>query len=66
MDYLKRETCRDYTAWDLNCPRIVTPDNKLRRKFVRKSRRNFKKALTNLRTHGIIRVQQEERKLQDE
>lgn len=45
MDYLKRKTCKDFTAWDLNCPRIVTPDNKLRRKFIRKARRKLKREL---------------------
>lgn len=23
MDELKKETVKDYTSWDLNCPRIV-------------------------------------------
>lgn len=45
MDDFKKGTCKDYTAWDLNCPRIVSPDNKLRKKFNRKYRRNAKKAL---------------------
>ncbi|MCM1323952.1 MAG: hypothetical protein NC218_07310 [Acetobacter sp.] len=42
MDYLKRATCKNYTAWDLNCPRIVQPDNDLRRKFKRAARRKAK------------------------
>lgn len=42
MDYLKRATCKNYTAWDLNCPRIVKPDNNLRRKFKRAARRKSK------------------------
>lgn len=42
MDYLKRATCRNYTAWDLNCPRIMAPDNNLRRKFKRAARRKGK------------------------
>lgn len=45
MDDLKKGTCKDFTAWDLNCPRCVKPDNKLRKKFVRKYRRNSKLAL---------------------
>lgn len=45
MDELKKGTCKDFTAWDLNCPRYVKPDNKLRKKFVRKYRRNSKLAL---------------------
>ena len=45
MDDLKKGTCKDFTAWDLNCPRYVKPDNKLRKKFVRKYRRNSKLAL---------------------
>ncbi len=42
MDYLKRATAKNYTAWDLNCPHIVTPDNNLRRKFKRTARRKMK------------------------
>lgn len=42
MDYLKQATCKDFTAWDLNCPRIVAPDNNLRHRFVRKARRKDK------------------------
>lgn len=45
MDYLKKATVKDFTAWDLNCPRIVKPDNKLRKKFIRKARRKLKKML---------------------
>ena len=45
MDDLKKGTCKDFTVWDLNCPRYVKPDNKLRKKFVRKYRRNSKLAL---------------------
>ena len=45
MDDLKKGTCKDFTAWDLNCPHYVKPDNKLRKKFVRKYRRNSKLAL---------------------
>ena len=45
MDELKKGTCKDFTAWDLNCPRYVKPDNKQRKKFVRKYRRNSKLAL---------------------
>lgn len=42
MDYLQQATTKNYTAWDLNCPRIVKPDNDLRRKFKRAARRKFK------------------------
>ena len=42
MDYLKQATCKNYTAWDLNCPRIVKPDNNLRRKFKQTARRKMK------------------------
>lgn len=45
MDNLKRGTCKDYTAWDLNCPRFVKPDNNLRKKFNRKYRRKTKQAI---------------------
>lgn len=48
MDYFKKGTCKDYTVWDLNCPRFVRPDNDLRRKFKRKFRRKEKKALDKL------------------
>ena len=45
MDDLIKGTCKDFTAWDLNCRRYVNPDNKLKKKFVRKYRRNSKLAL---------------------
>lgn len=45
MDYLKQATCKDFTAWALNCPRIVAPDNDLRRKSVRKARRKAKQEI---------------------
>lgn len=47
MDYLKKATCVDYTAWDLNCPRYVTVKNrqKLEAVFKRKARRRIKNNL---------------------
>lgn len=54
MDELKKETVKDYTAWDLNCPRYVNIKNrqKLEAKFKRKARRklkrNLKKTIDNL------------------
>lgn len=47
MDAFKRETVKDYTAWDLNA-KYVKNDNKLEHKFKRKARRKFKKTLDNL------------------
>ena len=53
MDDLKRDTSKDYTAWDLNCPRLVHIHNrqkwekKLKRKARRKNRQNLKKMLDN-------------------
>ena len=54
MDNLKKETCVDYTCWELNCRTIRPHDkysNKLEKKIKRKARRknkNFlKKVLTN-------------------
>ena len=52
MDYLKKATCVDYTAWDLNCPRYVHPKDrqimeaKFKRKARRKDKENLKKFLT--------------------
>lgn len=45
MDELKKETVKDYTAWDLNCPRYVKPKggHKLKKIFKRKARRKMKK-----------------------
>ncbi len=47
MDNLKKETVKDYTAWDLNCPRIVKIKNrqKLESIFKRKARRKAKQKL---------------------
>ena len=47
MDYMKRATCANYTAWDLNCPRVVYVRNrqKLEAMFKRTARRTLKKDL---------------------
>ena len=47
MDTLKRETIKNYTAWDLNCPQIVHKYNrqKLEHKFKRTARRKNKEFL---------------------
>ena len=44
---LRQATHKDYTAWDLNCPRYVTIKNrqKLEAMFKRKARRKMKKDL---------------------
>ena len=49
MDKLKKETIKDYTVWDLNCPRIVKVKNrqKLEKIFKRKARRKMKKEIKN-------------------
>lgn len=47
-DEFKCATCKDYTAWDLNCRHVVPhtkKHNKLEKIFRRKARRNFKKML---------------------
>jgi glycine cleavage system aminomethyltransferase T len=44
----KRETSKDYTAWDLNCRWIIPHKkghNRLERIFKRKNRRKIKKML---------------------
>lgn len=50
MDDLKKATCKDYTAWDLNCPRFIQVKNrqKLEAIFKRKARRKLKKALDKM------------------
>ena len=50
MDDLKRATCKDYTAWDLNCPQFVQVKNRQRLEaiFKRKARRKLKKALDKM------------------
>lgn len=47
MDDLKKETVKDYTAWDLNCPRFVRIKNrqKWEARFKRKARRKNKQKL---------------------
>ena len=50
MDYLKKLTCKDYTSWDLNCPRIVHIRNrqKIETMFKRKARRKENEKLKDL------------------
>jgi len=51
MDYMKKATRKDYTAWDLNCSCVHTKNKqKLEKIFRRKARRNDKKFLKNLLT----------------
>lgn len=47
MDNLKKATTKDYTAWDLNCPRVVKPKggHRLKAIFKRKARRQMKREL---------------------
>lgn len=47
MDAMKKETVKDYTAWDLNCPRFVKVKyrQKLEAIFKRKARRKSKQQL---------------------
>lgn len=48
MDKFKEKTMNDYTAWDINCPRIVKRTKglkKLRTIFKRKARRNLKREI---------------------
>lgn len=45
IDELKKETVKDYTAWDLNCPRFIKVKNrqKFEKIFKRKARRKMKR-----------------------
>ena len=47
MDNLKKETVKDYTAWDLNCPKVVKVKKrqKLEAIFKRKARHKIKQEL---------------------
>ena len=47
MDNLKKDTVKDYTVWDLNCPRFVRVKGrqKLEAIFKRKARRRAKQKL---------------------
>jgi hypothetical protein len=47
MDNLKKATVKDYTAWDLNCPRFIKVKHrqKLEAIFKRKARRKSKQQL---------------------
>ena len=42
MDDLKKGTCKIFTAWNLNCPHYVKPDNKLRKKIRAEISQKFK------------------------
>lgn len=53
MDDFKKGTSKDYTAWDLNCPSVVRPDNALRKRFKRKYRRKEKENLEQTKRKGI-------------
>lgn len=53
MDDFKKGTSKDYTAWDLNCPSVIRPDNALRKRFKRKYRRKEKKNLEQTKRKGI-------------
>lgn len=53
MDDFKKGTSKDYTAWDLNCPSVVQPDNALRKRFKRKYRRKEKENLKQIKRKGI-------------
>ena len=46
----KKETSKDYTAWDLNCRKILPHKNKneLEKIFKRKNRRKVKQALDKI------------------
>ena len=52
MDQLKRDTCKDYISWDLNCPQYVHIKNRqsLEAIFKRKARRKNKQNLKSLLT----------------
>lgn len=47
MDWMKRLTIKNYTAWDLNCPNVHNPKSasKDRQKFKRTARRKDKQEL---------------------
>lgn len=44
MDFFKKQSIKDYTVWDLNCP-CVKKDKKLERKIKRAARRRLKQIL---------------------
>ena len=57
MDHFKKETVKDYTAWDLNCRSICPHDkfsNKLEKRIKRKARRSLKQNLKK----GLDKIQQ--------
>lgn len=48
MDELKKRTVKDFTAWDLNCPKVVVKSkgrHKLKAILKRKARRQMKREL---------------------
>lgn len=53
----KRETDKDFTAWDLNCRRYISHNkalNKLEKIFKRKNRRKIKQGLDKFLKHDIM------------
>ena len=53
----KMETSKDFTAWDLNCRKIIPHKkrhNKLEKIFRRKNRRKVKKTLDKLSKCAIL------------
>lgn len=54
MDDFKKETSKDYTAWDLNCPHWVKVKNrqKLEKILKRKARRKARQNLRRFRDNG--------------
>lgn len=61
MDNLKKDTCVDYTAWDLNCPKIVRRKDrhKLKKMFKRKARRKNKRKIKEfLKKSSIYNIEE--------
>ena len=56
MDKLKKDTVKDYTAWDLNCPRFVRVKGrqKLEAIFKRKARRKAKQKLKKELDENVV------------
>ena len=50
MNELKKRTNKNYTAWDLNCPEVVTIRNRqtLEKKFKRAAKRQMRMELKKM------------------
>ena len=65
----KKETSKDFTAWDLNCRHVIPHKkrhNKLEKIFRRKNRRKIKKMLDKIAQQCYNTIRKEKGELKDD